>query len=113
MFIKLISRNYDYLYSYVSLLWLNTLIENRKGYEMENRKYNGMCITGFILGVLSVAFYWLVPVLPLIAIIFSGIGLAKIKADGTKGKGLAISGLVLGILFTLQVGVKLLLGQGL
>ena len=80
---------------------------------MENKKYNGMCITGFILGVLSAFLYWLIPFLPLLAVVFSGIGLSKIKVDNTKGKGLAIWGLVLGILFTLQIGIKLLLGQGL
>ena len=80
---------------------------------MESKKFNGMCIVGFILGVLSVAIYWLIPFLPVLAIIFSGIGLSKIKVENTKGKGLATWGLVLGILYTLLIGVKLLLGRGL
>ena len=80
---------------------------------MENKKYNGMCITGFIMGLISAGFYWLIPFLPLLAIIFSSIGLSKTKVENTKGKGLAVTGLVLGILFTLQIGVKLLMGRGL
>lgn len=80
---------------------------------MENKKYNGACITGFILGVLSAFIYWLIPLLPILAIVCSGIGLSKVKVENSKGKGLAIWGLILGIIFTLDIGIKLLLGQGL
>lgn len=72
-----------------------------------------LCITGFILGLLSIFIYWLIPFLPLLAIVFSGVGLSKVKVDNTKGKGLATWGIALGSLYTLQVGIKLVIAQGL
>lgn len=57
---------------------------------------NPAATTGLILGLASILFYE-VGLVPILAIVFSGIGLSK----GPTGKGKAIAGLVLGILYTL------------
>jgi hypothetical protein len=83
------------------------------GTTMEKKKYNWACVTGFVFGILSTILYWLVPFFPVFAIIFSGIGLSKVKKEGVNGRGLAIAGLVLGIMFCIQIVLKLSMGMGL
>lgn len=53
------------------------------------KQTNGCAIAGLVL-----AFF-----MPLIGLILSIVGLAKVKSCGGEGKGLAIAGLVLSILF--------------
>lgn len=64
---------------------------------------NGLAVTGFVLSLLGFLGSW-IPLLNVFAIflavlgvIFAAIGLAKVKSSGS-GKGLAITGLVLGVL---------------
>ena len=60
-------------------------------------------LAGFVLGVCSMLFTWLLGVLPLLAIIFSGIGLnATGQVQKKKGRWMAWTGLVLGIIYTLM-----------
>ena len=59
---------------------------------------NGYAITGLSLGIASVFLAW-IGIIPLLAIIFSGIGLAKVKQRQGKGQVQAWIGLILGILF--------------
>ena len=57
-------------------------------------KNNGMAITGFVLS--------LIPCLGLLGIVFSAIGMAQTKKDPSQGgRGLAIAGLIIGIVSTL------------
>lgn len=67
--------------------------------KKQNVKKNKFAIAGFILGILSIFFAW-IGVIPLLAVIFSGIGLNANNIK-TGGKGYAIAGLSLGILYTL------------
>lgn len=63
-------------------------------------KTNGMAVAGFILGILSL-FSWICclgTITSILAIVFSAIGLSKIKQTKEQGRGLATAGLVLGIL---------------
>jgi peptidyl-prolyl cis-trans isomerase B (cyclophilin B) len=55
-------------------------------------KTNTMAIVGFILSLVCCGF---------IGAILSGIALGQIKQSGENGKGLAIAGLVVGILSTI------------
>lgn len=71
------------------------------------RRKNGMATAGMILGILAVCFCWipavnivLTPLLGLLGLIFSIVGIAK-KNSGGKGK--AIAGLVLSVLATVFV----------
>lgn len=58
---------------------------------------NGMALTGFICSLVGLFLFGLI--LGVLAIIFSAIGLGEINKDKTKwkGKGLAIAGLIIGI----------------
>ncbi|RSX55121.1 peptidyl-prolyl cis-trans isomerase [Bifidobacterium dolichotidis] len=64
----------------------------------QSLKYNGMAIAGFILSFL----------VPILGVIFSAIGLSRIKKNPAKGKGLAIAGLIISIaLIVLHVILEL------
>ena len=76
--------------------------EFKKGAKMilanaDEPKTNGMALTGFICSLVGL-FLFPFP-FPFLAIIFSAIGLEKIKEDPTKWKGkkMAIAGLIIGI----------------
>lgn len=70
---------------------------------------NAFALVGFVLGLLSIGLYWVLGIIPVLAIIFSIIGLIGAKKMGQKGKGLAIAGLILGILYTGFFGIKVFL----
>lgn len=61
----------------------------------------GFAITGLVLGIVGVFMFWLYAIVPILAIIFSGIAMNKAKQVGAKPHGMAIAGLVLGIIFTI------------
>lgn len=61
---------------------------------------NGFALTGFILGIASVLLAS-IGIIPILAIIFSGIGLGKVKDRSDKGKVQAWISLILGILYML------------
>ena len=67
------------------------------------QRYDGCAITGFILGLASllvrVATGGYMPLIPISAIVFSGTGMSRTRDGRRKGRGLAVTGLVLGILF--------------
>lgn len=60
---------------------------------------NGLAVTGMVLGIVGIVFFWL-PIfgwiLAILAIIFGGVGIARAN-KGASGKGMAVAGLVLGI----------------
>ncbi len=62
---------------------------------------NGLAITSLILGILALATSWLsFPgiILGVLAVIFGGIALARARTDRVSNKGMAIAGLVTGVL---------------
>ena len=65
------------------------------------KKKNPMALIGMLLGFLSVPGVLFSPVFAILAVIFSSIGISKSGKCGKKGLGMAITGLVLGILFLL------------
>ena len=65
------------------------------------KKKNPMALIGMLLGFLSVPNVLFSPVFAILAVIFSSIGISKSGKCGKKGLGMAITGLVLGILFLL------------
>jgi hypothetical protein len=62
---------------------------------------NNFALAGLILGIVSVFFY-VIGIIPILAIIFSGIGLSRTKIYNGAGKQPASIGLVLGIVFTIM-----------
>lgn len=69
---------------------------------------SGTAITAMILGILSFfpvfvswipVIGWFTPLLPLAAVIFGHVALGQIRREGLGGKGMAVTGLVLGYIF--------------
>jgi hypothetical protein len=56
-------------------------------------KTNGLAIASLVLGLVGLC----VPLCPLLAVIFGAIALSQISKTGQEGKGMAIAGLILGI----------------
>jgi len=78
--------------------------ENRRGQadtpsaSMQNNPY---ALTGLVLGFASV-FLYVVGILPVLAVVFSAIGLGTFDERRHKNRWTAIVGLVLGILYTIM-----------
>lgn len=61
------------------------------------KQSNGMAVAGFVLSLLSFLGFSFTFIMPLLGIIFSGVGIGKAKT-ANSGMGMAVAGLVLGIL---------------
>lgn len=66
------------------------------------KRNNPMAVTGFVLGLVSVVLYE-VGILPILAVVFSGIGLASFKPEAQKNKWMAGWGLALGVVYTIMM----------
>lgn len=67
------------------------------GPPMLRQQTSGMAVTGMVLGILSLVLFWaslLGPLLALLGIVFSSVGLSQSSKQGWTGKGMAIAGLV-------------------
>jgi len=61
---------------------------------------NQMATIGFVCGLLGLFPFWIGFVLCIVAIVCSGFGMQHAnRLPGQRGKGLAIAGLILGIVF--------------
>jgi hypothetical protein len=103
---------------------LSSLIDLGKDHIMETTETlpapaapntgQGMGVTGLVLGIVSIFSFWLYAIVPILAIIFSGISMNQTKKAGAKFNGMAIAGLVLGIIFTIPgVIIALLVISGI
>ena len=77
--------------------------------ENERKRYSAISIVSFVLGLLCILVYWALPILPACALICGIVGVKKTNSSTQKGKGLAIAGIVLGVLYNLQIIIKLML----
>lgn len=73
----------------------------------EVKQPNGMAIAGFVLSILSFIGFFTTGIVPLLGIIFSGVGISKANKTGSN-KGLAIAGLILGILALLSFIISII-----
>lgn len=67
--------------------------------QQEKRGTSGFAVSSMVLGILALVFCWLPVVcwiLAILAIIFGGVGISKTKLAG--GRGMAVAGLVCGII---------------
>ncbi len=62
-------------------------------------RFSGMAITGFVLGLVAMlpCFWIWIQVPGVLAVIFSLVGMKATKSRQRKGRGLAIAGLILGL----------------
>lgn len=79
-----------------------------RDYEVPSPPGNGLAMTGMILGLVSIVLC-LGPITAIPAVICSGIALSKINQGKATGQGMAIAGLVTGILGIVLVGIWLIL----
>lgn len=83
--------------------------KNEETIAQTDSKASKLAITGLVLGILSaLGLYELFAIAPILAITFSAIGLNNVKKLKQRGKGIAIGGLILGVLFTMQFFIKLI-----
>ena len=61
-------------------------------------KYSGKAIAAFVLSLVSLVFTCAAPICGILAIIFAALGQKEINEKQLAGKGLAVAGLVMGII---------------
>ncbi|NUP46729.1 MAG: DUF4190 domain-containing protein, partial [Catenulispora sp.] len=67
------------------------------GPPMMVQRTNGNAVAGMVLGIISLVLFWawfLGPVLAVLGIIFSGVGISQCGRQNQEGKGMAVAGLV-------------------
>ncbi|WP_339314755.1 DUF4190 domain-containing protein [Paenibacillus sp. FSL R10-2734] len=69
---------------------------------------NGKSIAGFVLGILSIVVPYIGFLFGIVAIILSALSLKEIRIRYEQGRGLAIAGLVCGIVGTLIYAILIL-----
>ncbi len=65
-----------------------------------NRTNNGMCVTGFVLGIVGFVLND-IGIFPILGVVFSAIGIGTFKLERQKHRWMGIVGLILGMLGTL------------
>ena len=64
---------------------------------MGKKKTNSLAVAGFVTGIVSL-FINFCGLVGLVATVLSAVGLSQIKSSKEEGKGMAITGLILGII---------------
>ena len=72
-------------------------------------KTNGLAIGGFICSLVGMLCCF-IPMIGIVGLILSIVGINKIKTSGEKGKGLAIAGIILGAIAVALYVILLLIG---
>ena len=69
------------------------------GYGQAQRPTNGMGVAALVLGIVGLIVSWFTLGIPsILAIVFGILGISKAKKDPRYGSGMAIAGLVMGII---------------
>ncbi len=74
---------------------------------------NGLAITSLVLGILALVTCWLTfpgIILGILAVIFGGVALARARTDRVSNKGMAIAGLITGVVGAVIGTVLLFVG---
>jgi len=82
--------------------------ENQNYYPPPPTPMNSKSIAGFVLGVLSIIVPYIGFLLGIVAVILSALSLKEIRVRYEQGRGLAIAGLVCGIVGTLLYAILIL-----
>lgn len=68
---------------------------------MVQQKTNGLAVTGMVMGIISLVFFWAYIfglIVAILAVIFSAAGISQTGKRNEGGKGMAIAGLVCGLI---------------
>ncbi|WP_228100960.1 DUF4190 domain-containing protein [Paenibacillus donghaensis] len=76
---------------------------------MQPPKTNGKAITALVLGILSLMIPYVGFILGIIAIVLASLAFKEIRQRNEGGKGLAVGGLVCGIIGTALYGIIILI----
>ncbi|WP_211116365.1 DUF4190 domain-containing protein [Glycomyces buryatensis] len=81
------------------------------GYPM-SMPQNGLGTAGMVLGIIGIVLFWcgwIGIVLAILAVIFGGVGIARANKGEATNKGMAVSGVVLGVItLALTIGIRIL-----
>ncbi|MNN68687.1 hypothetical protein D3C81_1844150 [compost metagenome] len=72
-------------------------------------KTNGKAIAALVLGILALFIPYVGFVIGIVAIVFASLSFKELKRTGEQGKGLAIAGLVCGIIGTVIYGIIIII----
>lgn len=72
-------------------------------------KTNSKSIVALVLGILAVSLPYIGFLIGIVAIVFASLSLKEIKRNGEQGRGMAIAGLVCGIVGTAIYAILLLI----
>lgn len=76
-------------------------VPEQNPYQQQPQQGNGMAVAAMVLGIIALVLFW-VPVLNwilgLLGIVFGAVGMAKAGKIGGRGKGMALAGLITGLL---------------
>jgi hypothetical protein len=72
------------------------------------RPGSGVCVAAMVLGITGLVLGFLWVIVPILAIIFAGVGLNQTKDGLRAGRGMAVTGLVTGLVGLLWWGILLL-----
>lgn len=64
-----------------------------------SRPDTGFAVTALVLGCCSIFLFIFYGIVPILAIVFGGVAMRRAKEHNLKPSGMAIAGLVLGIVF--------------
>jgi hypothetical protein len=73
-------------------------------------KTSGLAVTALVTGIVGLCLSWVAVldlVLPIVAIVFGAVGMSQTRTKGMAGRGMAIAGLVMGIITVAVFGVIL------
>lgn len=83
--------------------------ENQEYYSPPPAKTNGKSVAALVLGILAIIVPYIGFLLGIVAIILSAISLKEIRVSHEQGRGMAIAGLVCGIVGTLIYAILILI----
>lgn len=75
------------------------------GYNVEPPQTNGKSIAALVLGILAVVIPYVGFIIGIVAIVIASMSFKEIKRTGDRGYGMAVAGLVCGIVGTALYGI--------
>ena len=72
------------------------------GMQPAQQKTNGLAVASLVLSLVNIIpCFWLLPLPAVLGIIFGAVSRGQLKKTGGKGAGMAVAGLVIGVVFVI------------